>query len=95
MESYFENVIRQMTVEEVKVLGHLYEEDANASFKAIARKKVQEVLGLSQVEFRKTIEKLTATQFVDVVQGKREHRIFLTVYGQEALETSLHEEETE
>lgn len=95
VEAYFENITKKMTIEEMNVLAFLYEKDANASFKAVKRQQIQETIQLSPTEFRKVIEKLTAVQFIDIVYGKKEHRVFLTVFGQEALEQSIDEEEEE
>ncbi|MGE7305713.1 hypothetical protein AAXE64_27785 [Priestia megaterium] len=95
MDAYFENITKKMTIEEMDVLAFLYEKDANASFKAVKRQQIQETTGMTPTEFRKVIEKLTATQFIDIVYGKKEHRVFLTVFGKEALEQSIEEEEEE
>jgi hypothetical protein len=93
LDGYYQHIIRHLTFEDVAVLGVLLDKDATAAFKAIRRNEVYEESELSLANFRKTIGKLTATHMIEVVTGGKEHRIFLTTYGQEALELSLEEVE--
>lgn len=90
---YFEHVVNHLTYEEVSFLGILMEKDATASFKAIKRNDLLEISGLSIANFRKTIGKLTAAHLVNVIMGGRAHKVFLTTYGQLALNKSLEEVE--
>jgi predicted transcriptional regulator len=88
---YFEHITRRLTIEELEILGRLLEEDATATFKAIKRKDVFEVSGWTLANFRKIMTKLTATALVSMVMGGKEQKVYLTNYGQEALEKSLEE----
>lgn len=89
MSDYFEHIIRQLTIEEMAILGILIDRDATAAFKSMKRSDVYERSDMSLANFRKTIGKLSATCLIDVVTGSKEHKMFLTSYGQQALEKSL------
>lgn len=89
MGEYFDHIISSLTIEDMAVLGILIDHDATAAFKAMKRNAVLDVSGMSLANFRKTIGQLTAMRLIEVVTGRKEHKIFLTVYGKQALEKSL------
>lgn len=86
---YLEHIIRQLTIEEIAILGILHENDATAAFKSIRRTTVFTESELTEANFRKTIGKLTATCLIEMVTGNKEHKMYLTDYGQLALQKSL------
>lgn len=91
LREYFEQIVQQLSIEEIAVLGILLDQDATAAFKAIRRQEVMQSSDLSLAQFRKTMEKLTATYLINVVTGGKEHKVYLTSYGTKALEKSLEE----
>ena len=93
MSDYFENVVRKLTIEDLSVLGWLLEEDATAVFKAIKRSNVSEAIDLSATSFRKTLGKLEAIDFIGMVTSAKEHKMYLTEFGQQAVTKATKEAE--
>jgi folylpolyglutamate synthase/dihydropteroate synthase len=89
LNNYLEHIINQLTIEEVAVLGILKDQDATAVFKSLRRSQLYECSDMSVATFRKTIDKLKATSLVDLVTARKEHKVYLTTYGIQALEKSL------
>ena len=92
-QAYFGNIVRRLTIEEMGIIGLLSDVDATAAFKAIKRSELQKMSKLTEAHFRKTMDKLTAMQFIGVVTGGKDHKIFVTEYGHLALDYTLEEEE--
>lgn len=91
LNDYFDHIFRQLTIEEVAVLGILLDRDATAAFKSVRRSQLYESSDMSLATFRKTIDKLKATSFIEAVTARKEHKVYLTSYGLLALEKSLKE----
>jgi predicted transcriptional regulator len=68
------------------MLKLLNEQQATAKFKAIKKKYVFELSGITEATFRKVVYRLTAVQFIEPVYGGKEHKLALTMYGEKALE---------
>jgi predicted transcriptional regulator len=88
---YFDYIIKQLSIDEVSVLGILKDQDATAAFKSVRKSKLHVSSKMTLATFRKTIEKLKATRLIDVVTARKEHKVYLTSYGSKALETLLKE----
>ena len=88
---YFSFIINHLTFEEVTILGILRDEDATAAFKSMKRSQVAKEAAFTEAVFRKVIGKLAATHFISTVIAGKEHRVYLTDYGQAALDYSLRE----
>lgn len=86
---YFEEVSSALKIEELNVLGYLIDEEATASFKAVARKEVREVVSVTDAIFKKTIYLLETKKLIQVVRNQAKHDIFITQYGMEAVNYSL------
>ena len=93
MSDYFENVVRKLTIEDVRILSWLLAEDATAAFKAIKRSSVFEGINLSATSFRKTLSKLEAINFIGMVTNAKEHKLYLTQFGQRAVTKATEEVE--
>lgn len=91
MEGYLHFIVSKLTIEELSILGILNDKDATAAFKAIRRSLLFKESKLSTATFRKTVDKLTATQFLKIVTGGKEGKLYLSYYGQKALQQSLEE----
>lgn len=91
MESYFDAVVNSLTLDDLNILGILVDNDATAKFKAIKNNTVCEKSGLSNANFRKTLYRLTANCFIKTATGNKEHLIYVTDFGQKALQKSLGE----
>jgi predicted transcriptional regulator len=86
MDQYFKTVLESLSNDDVSMLKLLNEQKANAKFKAIKKKYVFELSGLTEAMFRKVVYRLEAIQFVELVYGGKEHKLVLTPFGERALE---------
>lgn len=91
MEQYFQDVVSSLSIDDMDVMGKLYDNDATAAFKAMKHTDLQELTGLSEATYRKIIYRLIAIKFIDVITLKRQHGIYITLYGMDALKTSIKE----
>lgn len=89
MHNYFNHIIENLTIDDLKVLGILSDEDATARFKALKRNYLSEVSNLTQAELRRIIYRLEALDFISVERIGKEHKFYLTNCGQMALNISL------
>lgn len=89
MDDYFKDVVSSLSIDDMNILGILYDNEALATFKAINGNEVFETSGLSEATYRKIIYRLIANKFVEAVTLKRQHSLFITQYGATALKTSL------
>lgn len=93
MGNYFDHIISKLTINDMSILGVLADNQANVAFKAMRKKDVFDQLKMSEANFRKSLYRLEANQFIEVDTVDREHKLYITEYGQIALNQSLEEEE--
>lgn len=93
MESYFHHIVSKLSYDEMSVLGYLSDNLADAMFKSIKKKDVQNEINLSTANFRKALYRLEANRFIEINSNSKEHRLFITEFGQLALNEQLQEEE--
>jgi predicted transcriptional regulator len=91
MEQYFHDVVSSLSMDEMRVLGILFDNEATVTFKAMATNSVVEQGGLSEALYRKIMYRLSANKLIQVVPVKRQHSMIITQYGIEALKNSLKE----
>lgn len=91
MEQYFIEVVKDLSIDDMRFLGMLHDQDATAGFKAIRNSEVLDACGLSKATFRKVFCRLSANKFISIVTQKRQHSIYITEYGMAALQTTLKE----
>ncbi|WP_137743275.1 hypothetical protein [Robertmurraya siralis] len=92
MDSYFEEIVNSLSIEDLSLLGLLHDNDAEIKFKAIKKKDLQEQSNLSEANFRKSIYRLEIAKLIEIVTGQKEHKVFITNFGQKALNISLSKE---
>jgi len=92
MNDYFSYILSNLSLNEMKVLGILSDNQANMVFKAMKKKTIQDLSQLSTAKLRKSLDRLEANRFIDFVTSEKEHKIYITEYGQIALNQSLKEE---
>lgn len=83
---YFMYVISRLTDEDIKLLEILQSQDAVLSYKAITKTELIKLSNLSEAIFRKSLTRLTSIVFAELVVGSKHHPIFITQYGQTALQ---------
>lgn len=88
-DNYFNYIVSRLTLDDMNVLGILSDNEANATFKAMWKKEVFEISGLTEANFRKVIYRLEAINFLGVVTGKKEHMYYITTFGVTAISKSL------
>ncbi len=93
MNNYFPYIISKLTIDDMTILGILSDQQANAVFKSVKKRDVLKKASLSEANFRKSTYRLEANGFIEIVKTDREHKIYITEFGQIALNESLNEEE--
>jgi RIO-like serine/threonine protein kinase len=85
MEQYFDDIVNNLTIDEMTILGILYSNEANAAFKATRKEHLQKDSELTEAKFRKSIQRLDAIKFIDISTLNKEYRYFITSYGHQAV----------
>lgn len=93
MEQYFKDVVSELSIDDMQLLGFLFDHEATANFKAMRNNEVADRCGFSEATFRKVMYRLVANKFVGNVAMQRSHSIFITQYGIAALKKLLQIEE--
>ncbi len=86
MDIYFTTLIDRLTINEIELLNFLTSNEATNRFSATTKKHLLIESKLSEAKFRKSINRLEALNFIEIVSGNREHLIFVTEYGQNAIQ---------
>jgi len=89
VEEYIQEVIQNLTLDDLKLINALYNKDATTKFKSVTNKYATKESTLSASKYRKSLDRLTGNCFVEHVIGGKEHRVFVTTYGMYALEKTL------
>lgn len=89
MEQYFSDVVKDLSIDDMALLGTLHDKEATASFKALLNNEALNASGLSEATFRKVLYRLVANKFISIVAQKRQHSVYITQYGLAALTTTL------
>ncbi|MGG3890352.1 hypothetical protein [Metabacillus fastidiosus] len=92
MNNYFEEVTSNLSFTDLSILGHLADHEANTLFKSIKKKVVQDVLKLTEANLRKSLYRLQALKFIVIETSEKEHSVYITNFGQQALYISFSEE---
>lgn len=88
-DDYFKHIINRLKLDDISILGKLYDEDATAPFKAMSKRTLIDKLELTEANLRKTIYRLEAVDFVQAVTGNKEHKLYITDYGILAIQGSF------
>lgn len=92
MGEYFQHIVSKLTLDDMKILGILSDQDANALFKSIKKKAIQEMTNISVASFRKSMDRLEASGLIELDTRSKEHKLYISEYGKEALKQQLEEE---
>jgi predicted transcriptional regulator len=87
MDKYFLTLTDRLTIEEIEILNLLTSNESTNRFSARTKKDLFILSNLSEAKFRKIIYRLEALNFIEIAAGSREHLIFVTEYGQKAIQT--------
>lgn len=86
MDSYFLSLTDRLTIDEIDMLNKLSSTDSTNRFSAKTKKELLEHTWLTESKFRKIIYRLEALNFIEIVAGSREHLIYVTEYGLNAIQ---------
>lgn len=86
--TYFNEVVEKLSIDELSILGVLFDKKANAVFKSIKNKEVIEDTFLTRSKYFNSLSKLTASCLVETV-GSRNDKVYITSYGINALQEQL------
>lgn len=89
MENYFNDVVNRLRIEELDILAHLCQNEADAPFKSIKGTDVMDLVQMSKSKYFRSLDRLKALYFVDFVESGKSQKLFITQYGKEALQKSL------
>jgi predicted MarR family transcription regulator len=89
LENYFEHIMKSLTIEDVGILHILLEEDATAKVKSLRNVSLYERSQTTEAKYRKILNRLIATSFIETNTDYKEHSIFITEFGINAFEQTL------
>ena len=89
--NYFNCIVNNLKFEEILLLGILQDEDSTSPFKSMNRSDVYQKSNMTIANFRKTLNNLVSMNFISILSGNKNHKIFITQYGLMALKKSLEE----
>ncbi|MFO1442824.1 hypothetical protein KDN24_06300 [Bacillus sp. Bva_UNVM-123] len=92
MENYFEEIVASLSVEDLKILSALNDNEAEVKFKAIKKSSLCEISKLSIANFRKSLYRLEIAKFIEIATGQKDHKVYITNYGIKALFSSISKE---
>ena len=87
MDIYFSTLIDRLSIHEIEFLNYLTSNEATNRFSAITRKSIVNHVQATDAQFRKITNRLEALNFIEIVSGQREHLIYVTKFGQQAIQT--------
>lgn len=86
MDSYFLSLTDRLSMDEIELLNQLTSSESTNRFSAKTKKELSTHSKLTEAKFRKILQRLEALRFIEVCAGNREHLIFVTEYGQNAIQ---------
>jgi transcription initiation factor IIE alpha subunit len=88
-DDYFKSVVSSLTIDDMKILGILYDHEADAGFKALLNADVCSSSGLSEATYRRIIYRLEANKFIEIINVKKQNAIYITKFGISAVLKSV------
>ena len=94
MDAYKQAIISKLTLDDVLLLGVLYENDATMTHKAMRKKSILEKSSLTDAKYKKSLYRLSGSCLIEAVSGITDQRLFLTSEGYKATEIKLEGDES-
>lgn len=85
MDSYFTSIVNRLTLDDIQVLNTLSKQESTNRFSARTKKEILDKSELSEAMFRKCINRLDAIHFIEICTGNKEHLVYITDYGLQAI----------
>lgn len=89
MDYYFDNIVTNLTFNDMAVLTTLSDKEADAVFKAISYSIINKEANLTTFQLKKTLMRLEALKFIEILSTEKQHKVFITAYGYLALNKNL------
>ena len=89
VDQYFRCVVSGLTIDDTMILGILQDKDAISKQKSIKVSVVLKDSEYTEAKFRKSIDRLTALQFIILNKDYKEHGVFISEYGIIALRNTI------
>lgn len=86
MDQYFLSLTDRLTIDEIELLNSLTSSESTNRFSAKTKKELFTRSNLTESRFRKILYRLEALRFIEICAGNREHLVFVTEYGQNAIQ---------
>jgi DNA-binding MarR family transcriptional regulator len=81
----YEELVSRLQPEEIVILNSMNEKEALNQFSSLDKSDILTDLNLTESAFRKSINRLEATCFINVSTGKRKLSYYLSQYGQQVI----------
>lgn len=88
-EDYFNSVVSSLTMDDMRLLGILYDNEANAVFKAMKNAELLEAANLSDAVYRRTICRLNASKLIENASLQKMHMLYITEFGMSAIKANI------
>lgn len=77
----FHQMVDNLSIDEIEILNYLTMNEATNKFTAIKKQNIAKDLNLTESQFRKSLNRLDATNFIYIIAGNRNHLVHVTEYG--------------
>lgn len=89
LHGYFEHIASRLNIEDMEVLGILFDNEATSSFKAMKNQRVFELSKFSEAKYRRTIGRLAALSLIESDTTTKSHSLIITNYGIAAIQKTV------
>ena len=83
--NYFSEIIDGLKQEDLLILNELYTNESTCSYKSITKQTLAQSVELSTAIFRKILGRLETLKLINITTGSKNHSVYLTDYGMEAI----------
>lgn len=90
---YLEAIITQLSNNDLSILNALLTNDATSKYLSLSKKKIMEYSDVKDYSFRKSMERLEALLFLEIAKSNRKYQYFITIYGIQAINKIIEQEE--
>lgn len=89
----FNDLVSNLTIDDMVVLGYLSDEKIDTVYKSIRKKLIKEETKMTTATFNRVLLRLEAIKFIGVDKSSKEHKVYITEYGEKALKYQIQKEE--
>jgi hypothetical protein len=87
MDNYFSTIVGRLTLDDIETLNFLTSNGSTTRFSAMTKKHLSNEVKQSEAKLRKVLCRLEAMFLIEVFSGNKEHLIFVTNYGNIAIQS--------